>query len=221
MMREKIFVIAAAIVFLTLINDARALSTSSDDLWDVSQGTVVTGNSDLHHISNPANMFGNSIPDYQYHEGENTIFVDGKPTGFVHWIEWETLNPVSINSFNLVASHDPTNTAYRAISTFNLYSWSGGFWDLIYSYDASNPYGGGETYTEDNFLELYDTFSTVIAQDFRAEFVQYSDAGGGLASGPRIHELDGYYTVPEPCSVILMSLGLLGFVSYRKNSKNS
>ena len=83
----------------------------------------------------------------------------------------------------------------------------------MYSYDASNPYGGSETYAEDNFLELNYSFATVIAQDFRAEFVQYSDAGGELASG--------YYTVPEPCSVILMSLGLIGIVRYRKNLKKS
>ena len=110
--------------------------------------------------------------------------------GFVHWVEWQTGSPVLINSFNLVASHDGPSNANRAFSTFNLYSWTGAAWDSLYSYAASNPYGGGETYTQLNQLELHDTFFAVTSQRFRAEFVQYN-----AGDGPRIP-----YTMPPPAA---------------------
>ena len=216
MTRHKI--LAAIIVFCVIIQNSWAQPTSSTDLWDVSQGVTVTAHSDLHHISNACNMFGNTIQDYQYGEGENTLFRDNQLAGYAHWIEWQTPEAVTVNSLNLVASHDSANTNYRAISKFNLYSWSGDSWNPLYSYDAPNPYGGGETYTAGNILELYDTFSAVTSQKFRAEFVQYSSDGYGVATGPRIHELDGYCTIPAPGSIVLAALGILSAVRRRKTA---
>ena len=211
MKRNVSVILSAFVLLLSGRQGILADPISYTDLWDVSQGTVVTDYSVVHPISNIANMFGHSVFDPRYGEGENTLFVDGEPAGFTHWVEWQTASPILINSFNLVASHDGANTDYRAFQSFGLYGWTGTAWDPLYSCDVSNPYGGGETYTETYQLELYDTFSAVTSQKFRAEFVQYSSAGGRVASGPRIHELDGYYdvqAVPTPTAVVLGLLGL-------------
>ena len=212
------------ILFLCLFFSApiQAFPVSNTDLWDVSQGTVVTGSSALHPSAGRfgVNMFGGGAAgNDRYNEGDNTIFVDGKPAGFDHWIEWETSASIRINSFNLVASHGPIQTLFRAISGFKLFNWDGTDWNCLYTYTASNPYGGGITYTESNYLELTATFPTVNAQKFRAVFTQLSAAGGNTASGPRIHELDGYYTVPVPATGFLFSIAVLGFagIARKKN----
>jgi len=216
------------IPFICLFFSAQiqASPISATDLWDVSQGTVVTGNSALHPSAGRfgANMFGSgAATDDRYGEGDNTIFVDGKSPGYEHWIEWETASSIQINSFNLVASHDLAEPRYRAFGTFELFNWDGTDWNALYTYTASNPYGGGTTYTAANFLELEGTFSPVNAQRFRAVFTQYSNFGGNLASGPRIHELDGYYIetspVPEPATLILFGMGLLGVAGISRKRK--
>jgi hypothetical protein len=59
-------------------------------------------------------------------------------------------------------------------------------------------------------------FST---QDFKAEFDWYTHIA--WASGPRIVELDGFNTprVPEPTTMLLLGLGLIGLAGARRKFK--
>jgi len=214
-MKTGISVTVSSLVLLLLGSQGVfADPISYDDLWDVSQGTVVNAHSDVHHISNITNMFGNSVVDNDYFEGDNTLFRDNQLAGFSHWVEWQTRSEVLINSFNLVASHDAGNMDHRSFSDFFLYSWTGNSsdpWKKLYSYSGFGLYGAGATYTGAHQLELYATFAAVTSQKFRAEFVQYSSEGFGLSSGPRIHELDGFYdvqAVPAPAALLLGLVGL-------------
>ena len=200
---------------------------SSDDLWDVSNGATITDHSPLHSASGSqaSSMFGYFNTSNLYNEGENTLFSDRQVDDFVHYVEWETENPVTVNSFNVIASHgtDPYTKNDRGFKTFRLYCSTddSSSWNILYSYDTLDPYGGGDNYPQSNYLELYDTFSTVTAQQFRAEFVQFGRRDVNTSSaGPKIHELDGYYTVPEPTSLLLTTLGIMGLAGYRKKNVN-
>ena len=69
----------AVIVFLFWASNASALLVSNDDLWDVSQGSVVDDTSGAmnyssSYYSNVNNMFGNDDPNST--ERYNTVFRD-------------------------------------------------------------------------------------------------------------------------------------------------
>ncbi len=225
MNRDHIFV-AAVIILITFVSNSWSMPISSSDLWDISNGTTVTANSPLHSASysKASNMFGDFTATNNYNEGENTLFSDRQVDDFIHYVEWETANPVTVNSFNLVASHAPEpqySRNDRGFKNFSLYysTDDSSEWIMLYSYDTLSPYGGGENYPESNYLELYDTFSIVTAQQFRAEFVQAGRRDvNTYSAGPRIFELDGYYTVPEPASLLLTTLGIMGLSGFRKTN---
>ena len=203
--------VGAVIVLLIfgLLGAARADVMADDDLWDVSQGIAVVDNSYTHSGSRPENMFGGVGGTA---ETTNTLFIDTRSAGFVHWVQWRTLDPVIIEAFNLVAAHDGgggRDARERGFSRFTLTALVGQDWVTLYDYVPSNPYGGGVNYTDVYFLELNDNVDVhVTASDFRAAFVQYGDRTAG-AKGPRILELDGYgVVVPEPSTIGVMTLGL-------------
>jgi len=180
-----------------------------DDVWDVSQGASVTSDSGTKNSA--ANMFGAAIGI----EAGNTLWSDTHPAGFVHWVEWQTPNDVTIRRFNLVASHEAPYTR-RSCDHFALFAWSSGGWVQIYDQDVPIPYGGGPNYTGITLLELNEPVDNVVAaQKFRAEFTQHGNVPA--AKGPRIIELDGSL-VPEPMSLGLLAVGALGVVRCRRRA---
>ena len=76
---------------------------STLDLWDVSQGTVVVADSGIRDGFLADGMFGAGPVLEEY---GNTIFADGQPAGSVHFIEWRTPAPVTLQAFRLFASGD-------------------------------------------------------------------------------------------------------------------
>jgi hypothetical protein len=215
-MQKRVLIVSVVAILLGFSGFAFALPVSTLDLWDISRGTVVTSSSPMYYggTSGASNMFGGtgSSP-----EAERALFTDAYSAGYVHWVEWQTVAPVTIGSFNLVAAHDgsPRDANYRGFSRLSLYYWSGSIWNkLTTDYYPSNPYGGGPDYPVTNFLELYRLVDPVTAQNFRAEFVQYGNAAG--AKGPRIVELDAFAPVPEPATISLLGIGLLGIFGLRR-----
>jgi hypothetical protein len=185
-----------------------------DDVWDVSQGASVTSSSPTIYNSSASNMFGGSSGV----ELPNTLWSDSYGAGQVHWVEWQTADPVTVRRFNLVASHEDPYTR-RSFDHFSLYAWSDGGWVQLYDNAVPIPYGGGPTYTGLTYLELNEGVANVVsAQQFRAEFTQYGNVYA--ARGPRILELDGSL-VPEPStlSLALATLGVLGATFYGRRRK--
>lgn len=215
----------------------QALPLSYNDLWDVSQGATVTATSGALSggwSSDARNMFGGTFGSGPSDVTTNTIFKDYQPAGYMHWVEWHTAAPVTLGGLNLVAAHDSGGSEsrdinYRGFRHFTLYTGDGlGNWTQIYSYttdpDSDLDYGGGATYPPQYFLELTDSFGPLVAQYFRAEFVQYGNGSSVYrdSQGPRIVELDGLAPIPaglpEPGVLGLVGLALASFAVQRRRN---
>lgn len=192
MSRMASALLAITLVSITLPGRAAAAGTpSTSDLWDTSQGTQITAMSGMQSGFSFGDMFGGAASTA---EPGNTVFTDGKPAGFTHYIEWRTATPVIVNSFALFATGDgPAFLNEREFARFVLKAKSLGStnFDLVlYDYTPTHPYTFMDTAS---VLLLSNAIPAVIAQEYRAEFVQFM-AGRGY-DGPRIVELDAFGSV--------------------------
>src|SRR5690242_22285 len=74
----------------------------TNDLWDVSRGTTITANSPS---GGPpiAGIIGFATGAQL---AQDSYFADGKPVGFAHFIEFKTVNPVTVRSLNVWGGDD-------------------------------------------------------------------------------------------------------------------
>jgi sugar lactone lactonase YvrE len=182
--RLGLILLLVAIVGISVLGAPPA----TNDVWDISQGVSVTATSGLYPGSDARDMFGGNLASL---EPGNTLFTDGKPDGFVHDVEWQTLTPVTIRSFRLFAVGDgPEFNNEREFARFTLKAKSPGssIYDLVlYSFTPSHPYPYVDA---TNYEVLEANLPGITAQSFRAEFVQFNGQRG--FDGPRIIELDGF-----------------------------
>lgn len=204
-------VFASLIIAGTSLVQASILP-SSTDLWDISQGNTVVGNSGIlstFYSSDARDMFGGSFTTWPGDAGR-TIFRDDMPTGFTHYIQWQTATPVTVQSFNLFAVGDgPDYGNEREFDSFTLRAKSTPSsltYDLVlYSTALNHPY----TFLDAaNNALISANITAVTSQDFMAEFVQFN--GGRGYDGPRVVELDAFAVpVPEPTVVSLAGMAFL------------
>src|SRR5689334_13880216 len=128
-MRLKNLIVVSWVIVLFLVGAERA-GAALTNIWDGTQGTVVTGGSAtddffVPHNTNLANMFVPKVNVARPAENDavNTLFGDTKPAGFVHFVEWKTPAPVTLGSFDLftVDDHPSFN---RSMDRFTLYAWN-------------------------------------------------------------------------------------------------
>jgi hypothetical protein len=186
----KSFLIRTVIIALLQCCHSVYSAPVTNDIWDISQGIVITGNSPIYSGFSVKDIFGND-PTKKAPEPGLTIFADGSPAGAIHWVEWETPKIVQLKSFDLYAGGDGPPNSYlcRTINHFTLKakSSSTGDYDTIYEGNVTIPYNNGNP-QKPNSLHLSHAFSApVTAKYFRAEFRQ-----GMSGFGPRIIELDGF-----------------------------
>jgi sugar lactone lactonase YvrE len=160
----------------------------TNDLWDVANGSVVTGTSGLWPGYDARDAFGGS---YSTRESEDVVFEDVTNPHYVHSLEWRTPTPVTIDHFRIFAAGDGVEYLNeREFRAFRLWAKMPGSTNYnleLYSYEPQHPYTWVDPITQ---LLVDVTIPPVTAQEFRAEFDNYL-AGRGY-DGPRIIELDGF-----------------------------
>ncbi len=164
---------------------------STTDLWDISQGTIITTNSPLYPGGDARDIFGGTFGSP---EVGKVLFSDSNPGGFTNFVEWKTVAPVTVGSCALFAYGDgPALANEREFSRLVLKAKSSAAatnFDLtLYSATEPHPYVFVDA---TNFALIVTNIAPVTAQYFRAEFVQYA-AGRGF-DGSRVMELDGFAT---------------------------
>jgi hypothetical protein len=197
------------LVFISLVSVYNALADTvpvNNDLWN---GATVTGSSPiLNHggsffVSSAGNMFGGTLSGSV--EPDNTIFEDSAYYQGPQWITWQTATSVTVGSLNLFSV---PITQSRTFSWFKLYANNSS--TPILTFTPTTSFNG--------------TFSTIItpvtAQDFRAEF-GWGGVGGPWDSSVRVLELDGFAPIatPEPSTMLLLGLGLIGLAQVRPKFK--
>lgn len=151
-----------------------------DDLFEHAEVTATSGILS----SNPDGLFGatNVLP-----EVDSLLFQDNVPDGFSHSIEWRTAAPVTLERFALSAFAGQPPNFQRAFRDFKLFArnLAGGPFVPVYASSVRTPY----PVEAGNYrLHRCVNLRPVLAQDFRAEFVQHGEGG---FFGPRVMELDG------------------------------
>jgi hypothetical protein len=170
------------------VNITVTVQESRSDLWDISNGTSITGTSGIRVGFQGNDIFGTSLSSL---EPANTVFPDDRPNGYIHYVEWKTVNPILLNAFNLFAAGTPSSSGMeREFSQFTLKAKrrSTDEFTTIYSFAPTHPY----TYLDSTSRAIVsaDLPEAVEALFFRAEFVQLN--AGRTFNGPRVIELDGF-----------------------------
>jgi hypothetical protein len=113
-------------------------ANSRPDIWDISNGITITATSGIRGGFSAEDMFGANKST----EPGATIFADDRPDNFVHFIQWQTPNPVTVTSFALYAAGDgPVYNNEREMAKFVLKAklHAGDPFVTIYSY-CSSPF---------------------------------------------------------------------------------
>ena len=166
----------------------RDVPTSATDVWDVTQGAVVTASSDIHPaVGSAGAMFGEN-GQFNTDGSAWTFFADGQPEAFVHFVEWETPADVTIAGIRVFAFGDADLNNGREFAELRIKAKSTGSSDYdltLLTFVPSHPYAFIDPLS---WLIMEQTITPVTARYFRAEFVQYSGNPG--FDGPRIVEID-------------------------------
>ncbi len=200
-MKPNTFKLLAANFGLVVPVVAVAQYGVSTDIWDVSSGTVVTRSSTpaTHFSGNPFKpeaLLGGTPAGFGEEVGSFT-FTDGRPTGFVHFVEWKTATPVKLSSLKVYAAGDgPVFNNQREFERVVIRAKTAGSADfntVLTDSRVTHPY----TFVDAaNYVVVNQAVPDVVAQEFRAEFI---DRGLSSFSGPRVLEIDGFgEKVEEP-----------------------
>lgn len=191
---------------LALLRSAAA-EPLTDDAWDVSRGSTIVTNSpgDWKSASDPRDLFGGEAT--RGVEMGRLVFADGMPDDFVHFVEWRTPQAMALTGIRLFAAGDgPVYFNEREFRQFTLKARNptSGAFEKVLTFTPTHPYTFLDTNTS---LVLETNFPTVVAGEFRAEFVQYT-AGRGY-DGPRIVELDAITAaLKDPQNLFDISRGI-------------
>ena len=177
---------------LALLHIATSIPPQSNDVWDISQGTVVTSSTGFVPNSTGDNMFGRSFGV----EPGNAIFADGRPAGFTHAVEWRTSGLLLLEGARIFATQGGDTSGQRTFTEMRLFGRTdaaAAFTQLATFRPGENPY----------FSPVRATvfFAPFVGQEFRAEFDQF---GNFTFPGPRIEELDG---IGEPVVLVPVECG--------------
>jgi hypothetical protein len=238
------------IVFVTMIvfvSPVHANVISNSDAWEYTNISAVSTGT-IHPQSNVNNMFGASLGSADIGSTVfNDSSVKGY-WHTVQWtlnspITLGSFNLVAAHDGTNYNQYDGYTNGYRdqnyrGFGAFILeYKDTANTWQTLYSLNnigttavlgdgATHPvYGGGVNYPQLWVYELYANVTPTTADTWRVSFQQFGVINYH-ASGPRILELDGFVyeggnnQVPEPATMLLLGLGLMGLAGVRRKFKN-
>jgi len=209
--------VALVLAFIMPASASIVVGPSSDDLWDVSQGSVVTDSSPILCGSDASNILGANLGYIEPGQGV-TLFADCYGSGAWHYVRWITPQDVTVGAFNLYAAHDGYSNGYgRSFNRFELLAKPTGSatWETIFAQDVTVPYAYLDESTK--LLICAVLSQPVTAREFEARFRQHTDVA--YAKGPRVFELDGFGAVPEPGTLVGISGGLIGLIGLIRKRK--
>lgn len=157
---------------------------SAQDLFDVANGGAVTFHSPLLPGEVGEELIG-LIPDTGPEKG-TLIFGDAGEAGTVHFVEFQTPEPVALGLLRLYAVADSCSTDGRTFDQFRFLADDGGGMQELVNVSIDVPYN--YMVTCNNALVL-SAGVDVVADKFRAEFTQ---ARTRTFDGLRVLELDGH-----------------------------
>ena len=212
----RVFAIAAVVSLLLCgksfgLPEVKGIASQADDgttndFFDVAQGTIVTSHSDLLPGFTAEGAFGSTSPDAS--EGYRTIF-GTSPTG-THFIEFKTAAPIMLSGYRFLMGEDSDGSGNRSATAFRLYASNNPatvLSHLVSSTALAPPFTANYGFPK---IEVSDAFDERKAQFFRMEV-------DSIGNGPRIFELDGYGgTVPEPTSFLLLLIGFTASLGFRR-----
>ncbi len=185
------------------------------DQFDVSQGTIVVANSPMQAgggtegPSTPESALGGTDT---FVEPMHAIFADAPPELGYDFIEFKTVTPILLSSYNLYLENDGS-TLNRGASSFALLggTTAGNVTTVIDSGtlngDYVDAYGSSEI--------MITNSAQLVLQSMQYFEIQVVPANPD--SGPRLVELDGFgQLTPEPSTFVLGVLGIAGLLVVRR-----
>ncbi|NLH99244.1 MAG: hypothetical protein GX446_07100 [Chthonomonadales bacterium] len=159
------------------------------NLWDVRYGAKVRAHSELVSGCDIRDIFGGVYGSIE--GGGAVLFADGKPDGYVHYVEWSAPDVMRLERFEVYARGDG-GSDNREFAEMRLYRRDGSGWALIQRFSPQHPYryedaGPGRLWS----VELD---QPVVAREFRAEFAQRGSRSA-TPMGPRVLQLVGVGTL--------------------------
>ena len=166
--------------------------SSAENVWNYGTGLTVIGHSGLHEASDVRSIFG--APVGSMDAGQHiAMFEDAHLEPYVHWVEWQTPEPVLVKSIRIAAHGDYPQSTNRQFKAMRLYAKVDGEWKTFYELQTLDQYQWEDP--TNRVLRAVNLNESVQARQFRVEFDQHDVIAGQPSGGPRIALLEGFDTV--------------------------
>jgi hypothetical protein len=188
------------------------------DLFDESQGAVVTSNSPMWQNfpnSDPYDMLGRTSATV---EPTHVIFEDFHDTGSIDFIEFKLPAAVNLQGITLGLGEDgPPGNTWRVTTQFTLLASSTGLsgsYNVVSSIPLALDYNSAYGFQA---ITVSDTMNVSNVRYFRAEFTR------GSGGGPRVMELDATATTatPEQSAFVVLALVIGSAAVFRDRIRHS
>lgn len=164
----------------------------SDDLFDVSQGGLVTNASPQSPLGGGSDARSAIGFSSSFVAPTHAIFVNGGFAGQIDFVEFQTPTPIQLTGFELWLRDDSIHSGnpWRGASSFRLLASTDGIaYSEVSQSSISNDYLS--SYRDDDIV-VSDTLPNINSQYFRLELTRFD------STGIRIVELDGFgVAIPE------------------------